>query len=128
MFSVTIYKNRTCDYTVPLDQVDGTDVVLGATDVVRFKVWRRDAATPDLDIDSVAALSGGSLVTIDNIATGATTVRFGQGDTSSMDPGVYNAEVSVVDDTETNPLDAIKIAEHGIVHLLGSGGGEIAKA
>lgn len=110
-FEVLTDAGRTVDFTVPLYEADGTTaVVLSSGDVVRCKVGRAGTAT--LDIDSVAATANGSLVTIDTLSPASVTIRFAQGDTSSL-RGVYDVEVGMVDDSETAPADAFKPAEQG---------------
>lgn len=128
-FFVRFNKNRTSDDTVNLLEADGTtSVTLAATDVVRFKVYRRDQATPVLDLDSAAASSNGSSITVEELgpsAPASATVRVAQADLLTLDPGVYRGEISIVDDSETAPADAIKHAEDGVVFISGTGGGDI---
>jgi hypothetical protein len=125
-FEVHAYAGRTVDFTVPIFEDDGsTAIVLAASDVVRCKVGR-GTATPDLDIDSVAALSGGSLVTVDTLDPASVTVRLAQADTLSLS-GIYDVEVSVVDDSETAPADAIKAAEKGSIGFSPAPAGDIGK-
>ncbi len=120
-FFVRFNKNRTSDDTVNLFETDGTpSITLAATDVVRFKVYRRDAATPLLDLDS-----NGSEITVDELgpSPGASvTLRVTQTDMASLDPGTYAGEISVVDDSDS---DFIKHAETGVVFIAGTGGGDI---
>ena len=90
---------------------------LAATDVVRCKIIR--SGTVALDLDSVAATSNGSGVTIDEVGDGSAThcsvtVRLAQGDTSGLQ-GIYDVIVGVVDDSETAPADAFKVAERGVL-------------
>lgn len=119
-------QGRTRDFTLTLYEADGTTgVALAAEDVVRVKIGLR-GATPLLDLDSVAATSNGSLVTITSIVAPAVcTLRLAQGDLSSLFPGAYDLEVSVVDDSETAPADAIKSATQGVLHVLPSMGGDV---
>ena len=128
-FQVTFRKGRTSDDTVTLYESDGTtSITLAGSDVVRFKAYKRDAATPVLDIDSAADSANSSGITVDETGpdpVASVTLRVAQGDTSSLDPGVYRAEIDVVDDSETAPADAIKHAESGICVILGSGGGDV---
>ncbi len=125
-FEVHAYAGRTRDFTVPIFEADGTtSIALVSGDVVRCKVGR-GTATPDLDIDSVAALAGGSFVTIDVLDPASVTVRLAQADTLSLS-GIYDVEVSVVDDSETAPADAIKAAEKGSIGFSPAPAGDIAK-
>lgn len=128
---ITLYQGRTTDYQFTIYEDDGsTEVALAATDVVRFKLWsREDAASPNLDLDSVSATSSGSVVTVDQTTAPAkATVRVAQGDASDLIPGlVYAGELSVVDDSETSPTDAIKHVQSCVVHVIGMPGGDVGK-
>ncbi len=128
-FFVRFNKNRTSDDTVTLFETDGTtSITLAATDVVRFKIYRRDQATPLLDLDSDAASANGSSITVEELGpstAAVVTIRIAQADALLLDPGVYRGEVSIVDDSETAPANAIKHAEDGVVTVLGTGGGDI---
>ena len=128
-FYYVIEKNRTVDVVHLLYEDDGsTSVTLAADDVVRFKMGRRDGAQPSLDLDSAGDTSNGSGVTVDELGTSPTaqaTIRFAQGDTSGLVAGVYEAEISVVDNSETSPTDAIKSFEFGTVAVLETLGGSV---
>ncbi len=128
-FFVRFNKNRTSDDTVNLLETDGTtSLTLAATDVVRFKVYRRDQAIPLLDLDSAAASANDSSITVDELGpspTASVTVRVAQADLLEMDPGIYRGEISIVDDSETAPVNAIKLAKDGVVSVSGTGGGNI---
>ena len=125
-FVVTFHKGRTSDHTVTLFETNGTTALaIAVTDVVRFKMYRRDGDTPDLDIDSVAATANGSVVTVDTTNPASVTLRIAQGDTSGLVPGAYRAEILVIDDSETDPADAVKMAEMGIANVLSTGGGDV---
>ena len=123
MDAITARKNRTQDFTVTLFEADGeTAVVLAATDEVRFKAYKRDGDTPILDIDSIAALSGGSVLTIDTLNPASVTLRIAQGDIDDVTLGTYRFDIGVVDDSDS---DLLKHAESGILRILESGGGDI---
>lgn len=128
-FGAYVRKGRTADFTVNLYEDDGsTSISLAADDHVRVKIFRRDGATPDLDLDSVAATANGSSVTIDARGTdpvASVTVRLAQDDTSGLNLGPYSYEVSVVDNSESSPADAIKHAETGVLNVLPAGGGDV---
>ena len=130
-FEKTIYQNRTADLTFTLYQEDGTTgVAIAATDVVRFKLARGDGATPIIDADSVAASANGSVVTLATLTAPAVVdVRLAQEDLEAADlmPGAYRAEVVLVDDSETAPADAAKHVQSGIIHVVGTLGGDIGK-
>ena len=129
-FEMRINRARTSSHTINLYESDeATSVTLAATDVVRFKMYRRVGDTPILDLDSAAASAAGSSVTVDELGTSpvaSVTVKVAQGDIDTeVDPGVYRAEVAVVDDSDS---DLIKAFETGVVYVGGSGGGDIALA
>lgn len=120
-FEQRINKGRTSYHTVPLYEADGSTAInLASTDVVRYKIYRRAAATPLLDLDSAAASANGSSVTVDATSPASVTVRINAAD-ATMDPGVYRGEVSVVDDSDS---DTILAAETGVVYVGDSGGGD----
>ncbi len=122
-FEVFFNRRRTESQVITLYQEGGTlGLTLNLADVVRFKMYRRDQATPILDVDSVAATSGGSVIVITQVASAAVvTLTMGQEDLN-IDPGTYESEVSVVDSGDGYK---IKLAELGVVHVLGTGGGDI---
>lgn len=122
MAELIVRKGRTEDFTIALYESDGsTAVTIAASDVVRCKLGRRGVA-PVLDIDSVGALAGGSIVTFTS-GTNNATLRIAQGDTASLESGTYNLEVSLVDDSDS---DKIKHAQTHVVHLLDSPLGDVA--
>jgi len=124
-FHIHAWKNRTRDFDVQLYESDGTtEVILAADDVVRFKVGR-GSGTPSLDLNSFEIESGGSKVTF-TPGTNDVCVRIGN-DTSGITPGNYDAEISVVDNSETAPADAIKHVEYGVFSLHKTQGGEVGE-
>lgn len=127
-FNLTVFKNRTTDYQFTLYQSDGTTgIVLDSGDVVRFKLGTHFGSTGlSLDVDSVGATANGSVVTINqSTAPAKATVRFAQGDMSLLKDRVYLGELSVVDNSETAPADAIKHAEAGTVYVQSALGGDV---
>lgn len=93
------HKNRTTDYTITLLQADGTAFNIAASDRCLVKIGR-NSATPDLDLDSAAATDNGSSVTVTS-GSNVVTLRIAEGDTTSLEPGAYDCEISVVDASET---------------------------
>ncbi len=126
--SIRIERGRTSDYQFTIYEVDGvTGIELAASDVVRFKLYRDDDPSPVLDLDSVQATDNGSLVSVDQRtpAPALATVRFAQDDTSKLVYREYRGELTVVDDSETTPPDAIKTAGRGRVKVAPSPGGDV---
>lgn len=122
-FEVFFYRNRTSEQVITLFEADGNGLTLNSGDKVRFKIFRRDQATPILDISSIAALTGGSVVTVTQVASAAqATLRVCQADLTDIAAGTYDAEISVVDSADSN---LIKLAEVGSANILPTGGGGI---
>jgi hypothetical protein len=122
-FSLTANVGRTQDFAGTVYEDDGTTAVTGSAvgTVLRFKAYRRNGATPILDLDSIGAASGGSILTFDR-TTGAYTLKIAGGDTAGLPPLVYDAELSLVD---TGDSDRIKSVEYGVLNLLEAPGGDI---
>lgn len=130
-FAFNHARGRTADYTYTLYEADGsTGVALAASDVVRFKLYSGNNATPILDIASgQSPTDAGSSVTITQISSPAQArIRIAQGDVSSLALGAYDAEIIVVDDSLTSPIDGALSAERGVVNIMASGGGNIDKS
>lgn len=106
---LTAYRKRTCTVTVTVTQSDGSAVTFASGDVMRVKIGRAGHA-PILDLDSANATSNGSSVS----AANPTTLRLDQDDLD-ITPGVYDIEVAIVDDSDS---DAIKHGELGVFNLL----------
>jgi len=116
-------RNRTSTQSITLYEADGNGLTLGASDKLRFKMFRRDQATPVLDLLSGTATSSGSLLSITQAASAAEgALKIAQGDLASVLPGVYSYEISVVDHADS---DLIKDADEGIVTIMASGGGSV---
>lgn len=94
-------------------------VQLQAADVARFKVYRRDAATPDLDL-SETATANGSDTNPDNANPTIVTVTINEDDVSSLEPGVYRAELLYDDDSDSSRQ---KTDQDGILQVIGTAGG-----
>ena len=126
-FNITAYKGRTTDFQFTIYQADGvTGAALDSGDVVRFKMGTSFGVAPSLDIDSVAPTTNGSLVTINqSTAPAKATIRFAQADMALLKDRVYLGELSVVDNSETAPADAIKHAQEGTVYVQSSLGGDV---
>lgn len=126
-FQLSAYRGRTRDFAATLKEYGcSVELNLAAQDVVRLKIFSGDGATPDLEFSSAEPTANGSKVTF-TPATGDIVIRVAQGDTEDMSPGNYDCEISVVDDSETDPPDAIKVALIGVFTLLPSGGGPVDK-
>jgi hypothetical protein len=122
-FEIYFDKNRTVSQDIVLYQADGGGLTLNSGDKVRFRVWRRDQTTPLIDVNNIAALDGGSIVTVTGLASAAmATVKICQADIASVDPGIYDAEIVVVDSGDSN---LAKSAGRGICGIFSSGGGSI---
>ena len=122
-FQITVARGRSVDYSGVLYESDESTAVTPASgSKVRFKAGRRNGATPALDIDSVAATANGSVMTLD-VDTGAYTLKIDQNDTRDLVPGVYEAEIALVDVGDGN---RIKTAEFGTLQILESLDGDLS--
>lgn len=122
-FAIALAKNRSTQHVVTLFEADGTTpVILASGDKVRFKMFRRDGSTPELDIDNVGALSGGSIIVVDDLDPATITLTVAQGDIDETELGTWRGEIDVVDVSDSN---RIKHAESGFCFVTETGGGEI---
>ena len=112
-FEFTAHKGRTSDHTITLKDPAGTTVVLGSGDQIRIKIGR-NAGTPSIDLKSGTASANNSSCT----AANPTTLRLAQADLAELDAGVYDVEILLVDNSETLPDNAIKLADQGTMHLM----------
>lgn len=121
MFIVRAFRNRTITFSGTLKTASGGVLQLANSDKVRIKVGRQSDGTPILDLLSGTATTNGSLVTITSRGSSSASAKYefklAQGDTKNMEPGTYDMEVLVVDDSETSPADAVKMAEQGALML-----------
>ena len=122
---VEAFAGRTEDFDWSAYEGDGrTPVVFAADDVVRFKLSSTIGdSTPELDIDSISATANGSIVTITDLDPATGRVRLGQADTASFSGKKY-FELSLVDNSETSPADAIKVICRGTMVFTASQGGD----
>lgn len=125
-FEVTLERNRTTEWEHSLYESDGaTSRELDDDDVVRIKAYRRDGAAPVVDIDSAGANSYGSVLTVDELGpnpVASITAVFDQDETTLLDYGVYNCELSLVDASDGN---RIHVLEQGVCYVMPSGGGDV---
>ena len=124
-FLIIAHAKRTKDFTLTIKSPSGGYVVLADTDIVRVKISRGNATVLDLDNN---ATDDGSVVTIagrgadDTFATA--TLRLAQGDLTTL-KGMYEMEITVVDASETDPDNAIKVVDIGSVEILASPSGDV---
>ena len=125
-FLMVAYRNRTRDFTVYVKSPSGGYVILANDDIVRVKIHRNNTVILDLDNN---ATSNGSYSQISNQGNGSTVhaqaiLRLAQSDLSSL-KGTYDVEISVVDNSETAPANAIKSVETGVLEIIETPGGDI---
>lgn len=126
-FLINTHQGRTRSWSGTIYQPDGTTaIVLQSTDVVRFKAGG-NGDTPLIDLSSIEASENGSTLTF-TAGTGNYVLKLAQGDIAALS-GAYDAEISVVDDSENLPGDEkeIKHAENGVLFVHPTQGGEIAE-
>jgi hypothetical protein len=116
-FEIGCMAGRTYDFTVPLYQADGQALTLEANDVVRVKIGRGGVTSLDFSSDEMA--ENDSHVTITALSPASCNVRLAQAD-MELTPGPYDIEISVVDANDTAPGTPIKVADIGVLHVIGS--------
>jgi hypothetical protein len=127
-FEVIVYQDRTGDYMGELFQKDYSPYVLQPNDKVRFKVGRGQDIPLILDLLDGSYTVNKSFVQVVSRGTlgppampASYFVQFGQGDIAGITPGAYDAEVSVV-----RAVDGLcDLAEPGVVHIIGTMGGNL---
>ena len=127
-FEILAHHDRTSEYDGQLFRADGlTPVQLSSGDKVRFKAGRAGEA-PILDLVSDLATPNGSRVTItslgDSSNAAAYRVKVSEFDLpDSVSPGAYDADLSIIDVSGTNPSNPTQPVEFGVFHVLGSPAG-----
>lgn len=120
---VRAHKNRTGDFSLSLFESDGTtEFILAAGDNVRVKIGRGEEE-PVLEVDVDVSPAGSK--TSFTAGTNDVTLRIGQDDTADLETGSYDMEITVVDDSETAPENAIKHVQYGVFSLAATMGGPV---
>lgn len=126
MFTIHIFKNATREFTINLFEDDGTtESNLQAEDEVRVKIGR-GTGTPSLDLSSFETESGGSTITF-TAGTNDVVLKVCQADIRDLEPGAYDCQVLVVDNSEhigTPSENTVKHCEVGCCFIHPSAGGE----
>lgn len=123
-FLIHAHNFRTRKYRVELFEADGvTPVQLEAGDVVRIKVGA-NGETPVLDLSSLGPTDNHSAVTF-TPGGNVVMLTLAQKDVADLGVGAWDVEIAVVDESETQPPDAIKHAESGSLFVHPVPGGEI---
>lgn len=119
-FEITIPQGATQDVRFNLLQADGTDATISGTDVLRFRIYRRDGDAGALNINSSADTANDSGITVDTGASPPTaTVRFAEDDIAALAPGSWRGLLYMDDDSESEPADAVKMFSEGVVNVIG---------
>jgi hypothetical protein len=117
------------------DDDGATPAVFAATDVVRAKLAPSPRDAPALDLSSASVTSNFSTVVIESLGSAELPasgyVLFGPADTAPIQASwpsgthekKYFLELTLVDDSDDAPPDAIKVFARGWVKLLASPGG-----
>ena len=122
-----IAKDTTSAFTLTLREADRvTKVVVTASDVWRWKMFSVEG-TIVLDIDSVGALAGGSVIDNISIGDGSTTdttgvLKISAADTTSLTVGTYTWQLLLVDESTTD--DDPIFVQTGTIDVLPSAGGD----
>jgi hypothetical protein len=131
-FERTFYLGRTTVHYFDLYESNGETVVnLDDTDYVRLAAGRGAMdPSPILDLVWGATTAGGSGIEILDRGTATTPARIAitVGQNESIQPGTYDAEFSVVDDSVASPIaDPTLPIMRGIVHVIDTIGGSVGK-
>jgi hypothetical protein len=123
-FEITVHDGRSSVHDFPLFKSDKvTEVLMKEADIGRVKIGRAYNTSPDLDLIEGTKTTGGSGVSVTNTST-QSTIHFHYGENETLDPGTYDMEVSVVDDSVASPLvDPTLFVVIGILHILKGQGG-----
>jgi len=108
-------KNRTLDHTATLLQADGTAFNIASDDRVQVRIGSNLAA-PDLTLDSLAATTNGSSVTV-TVGSNAVTFRLTESDANALQIKTYDCQVVVIDASESAG-QRTKHAQDGIFQIL----------
>ena len=86
---------------------------------MRLKIGRGEVLEL-LEVTSIAATANGSVITINDITAPAEySILLAQGDLLTLPAGTYDAELLLVDDSETSPDNAAKTIDTGAFHVIG---------
>lgn len=112
---LTIYRNRSSEFSVRIRDCNGASFGVTASDVVYMKIGR-DGLAPSLDLSSAQASANGSTMT----AANPTVVKLAQADAAALAAGVHDLEFGVLDASDS---DRLKHAEKGVcvVHATQAG-------
>lgn len=117
MSLLVLQRRRDSSFDITIVESGGTDYVYVANDVIRVKIGREGAA-PILDLDSAAATANGSSVS----AANPCTVTLRAADAELLSRGIYQLEISVVDDSDD---DQIKSAQTHVVCVVDTQTGDV---
>jgi hypothetical protein len=122
--SLSITAGQTRGFSGTIEDANGTAVAITAGSDVLFKLYRGDGATPDLDLNGTA-LTGGSVTSFtagSGASAGAYTVTICGPDTASLNPGVYQVKIELVDHGDS---DRLKDVDFGVCNVFGSTAGKV---
>jgi len=117
MSSFILYqrKSRTLDHTATLLQSDGTAFNIASGDRVQVRIGANTKA-PDLTLDSLAATTNGSTVSL-TVGSNALTFRLTEADANALQIRTYDCQVVVIDASEASG-QRTKHAQDGIFQIL----------
>lgn len=126
-FEIVAYKGRTTQHDIALKDADAAAInAQESQDVARFKLGRRTGATPTLDLDTLSTPGAlhGSRLSWKTFTPAVVTLTLTQKDMDSVEPGTYDAEVILIDNSVASPSgDPAFPASFGVVHVVGMMGG-----
>lgn len=120
---LSITAGLTRSFTGTLEDSTGAAIAITVGSDVLFKLYRGDGATPDLDLNGTA-LAGGSVTGFtagSGAGIGTYTVTIVGTDTTTLNPGVYQVKIELVDAGDGNRL---KDVDFGVCYVNGPTAGK----
>ena len=117
-FEIVVKYGRTSIHDFPLTTSAGAAVLLADADIVRFKIGGVNGSTPLLDLVEGTKTAGGSGISVTN-SSDQSTAHVVYGENETLNPGIHDAEIIVVDDSVGSPLaNPTLYVFDGIIHIL----------
>ena len=115
---ITAYKDRGSDHTITILNTAGATYAFQTTDLIRLKIGNAPDA-PLLDLTNVVPAT---LTSFMSPRANPCTLTLAQADLAVITPGIYDLEIGVVDDSDS---DRFKHADKGIFVLLDTQAGVV---
>lgn len=116
---ITAYKGRSSNHLITVTDTNGDTADFQATDLMRLKI----GGAPDVPLLEVTNVSPAVDDTFLTPRENPATLHLHQTDTAALTPGIYDLEVGIVDDSDS---DKFKHASKGVFVLLDTQAGAVA--